>query len=63
MRFRLLDAKGREIPQVSDDQYSNGSMSYKMVIKFSAIEKLENIIPSNFAIDNRQPNFYQNKAF
>ena len=63
MRFRLLDAKGREIPEVSNGQYSNGSMSYKMVIKFSAIEKLENIMPSNFAIDNRQPNFYQNKPF
>jgi len=63
MRFRLLDAKGREVPEVNDGQYSNGSMAYKMVIKFSAIEKLENVIPSNFAIDNRQPNFYQNKAF
>ena len=63
MRFRLLDAKGREIPEVSDGQYSNGSMAYKMVIKFSAIEKLENIMPSNFAIDNRQPNFFQNKPF
>ena len=39
--FRLTDAKGREIAEVSADQYSNGALSYKLVLKWEAIHSPE----------------------
>jgi len=63
MRFRLIDAKGREIPEVSAGQYSNGALSYKMVLRWEALQDLEKGIPMLPVKDDTIPNFYQKNKF
>ena len=66
--FRLTDAKGREIAEVSADQYLNGALSYKMVLKWEAIHSPEVGQPAGFLsrdhqLEAKQENTYIRNAF
>lgn len=68
LNFRLVDAKGREIDQVSNNQYANGALSYKLVLKWEAIDAGEVGQPSGFLSNShqlqpRQENRYISRAF
>lgn len=66
--FRLTDAKGREIAEVGADQYSNGALSYKLVLKWEAIHSPEVGQPAGFLskdhqLEAKQENRYIRNAF
>jgi len=63
MRFKLLDGKGREIQEVSEGQYANGALSYKMVLRWEAIQDLEKGMAMLMKKDNTIPDFYQKNQF
>ena len=63
LRFKLLDGKGREISEVSAGQYFNGALSYKMVLRWEALQNLEKGIPLLDKKDNTIPDFYQKNKF
>ena len=66
--FRITDAKGREIAEVSADQYNNGALSYKLVLKWEAIHSPEVGQPAGFLsnshhLETRQENTFVRNAF
>lgn len=66
--FRLTDAKGREIAEVSADQYLNGALSYKLVLKWEAIHSPEVGQPAGFLsrdhqLETKQENRFIRNAF
>ena len=68
LAFTLVDAKGRQIPEVSSDQYSNGALSYKLVLKWEAIHSPEVGQPAGFLtkdhqLETRQENNFIRRAF
>ena len=63
LRFKLLDGKGREISEVSAGQYYNGALSYKMVLRWEALQNLEKGIALLDKKDNTIPDFYQQNKF
>ena len=61
--FRLVDAKGRELSEVSSGQYDNGAMSYKLVLKFEAIHSPEIGQPAGFLTNTHQLEAKQENRF
>jgi len=63
LNFTIVDAKGREIEQVADDQYANGALAYKMVLRWEAIEDEYAGKPAGRLSQMREPAMYQRNEY
>lgn len=63
INFSICDPKGRKIEEIGDNQYDNGALSYKMVLKWEAIHNPEIGQPSGYLSNSRQFHPYQETKF
>lgn len=66
--FRIIDAKGREITEVSKGQYTNGALSYKMVLKYEVLHTPEvgrhaGFLANHHQLEANQENKFIRNAF
>ena len=66
--FRIIDAKGREIAEVSKGQYTNGALSYKMVLKYEVLHTPEvgrhaGFLANHHQLEANQENRFIRNAF
>ena len=54
VKLRLTDSKGRDLDEVSDDQFSNGNLNYTAVFKWEAIMKPQVGQSLGYLNDSRQ---------
>ena len=59
VKLRLTDSKGRDLDEVSDDQFSNGNLNYTAVFKWEAIMKPQIGQSLGYLNDARQFKPYQ----
>tara|TARA_B100000965_G_scaffold403440_1_gene431512 strand:+ start:389 stop:1456 length:1068 start_codon:yes stop_codon:yes gene_type:complete len=63
MNFSICDPKGRKLEEVDVNQYDNGALSYKMVLKWEAIHNPEIGQPSGYLSNSHQFQPYQETRF